>query len=126
MRFQKLVTIIASAVTFSVFAPINALDAQDTDKQLTSKGGPSKPYHSKKMREKCHGLSKDMYEFGSLLNESNQKMFCAKFTDEQRKKAMQMASKKGWTGNPKMTPDQAVEKVARELSSNTDKHGQQQ
>lgn len=37
MRVQKLVTIIALAVTFSVFAPVNALDAQDTDKQLVSK-----------------------------------------------------------------------------------------
>ncbi len=62
-----------------------------------------------------------MYEFGALLNESNQKIFCAKFTDEQRKKAMQMASEKGWTGSPKMTPDQAVEKVAKEVNSNIDK-----
>lgn len=120
MRAQKLVAIVVMAVAGFVTS-VNALDSQAVEGQLTAKGGPVQPYHSKAMREKCHGLSKDMYEFGALLNESNQKMFCAKFTDEQRKKAMQMASEKGWTGNPKMTPDQAVEKVARELSSNTDK-----
>lgn len=73
------------------------------------------------MREKCHGLSKDMYDFGSLLNESNQKMFCGTFDDAQRKQAMQMAKEKNLFGNPKMTPDQAVERIAKEASRETDK-----
>lgn len=121
MRVRKLAKIIAVAGTFTVFVSVNALYAQDADTQLTSKGGPVQPYHSKKMREKCHGLSKDMYEFGSLLNESNQKMFCSIFDDAQRKQAMQMAKEKNIFGNPKMTPDQAVERIAKEASKETDK-----
>lgn len=123
MRLQKLVPIAAVIAIFTVFSTsVNALDSQIADVQLTAKGGPAQPYHSKKMREKCHGLSKDMYEFGALLNESNQKMFCGKFTDDQRKKAMQMARENGWTGNLKMTPDQAVEKVASEPNNEPDKN----
>ncbi len=121
MKVQKLVTTVAATVIFAVFSSISALDAQNADTQLTAKGGPSKPYHSKKMREKCHGLSQDMYEFGSLLNESNQKMFCSTFDDAQRKQAMQMAKEKNIFGNPKMTPDQAVERTAKEASKETDK-----
>lgn len=123
MRIEKPAIIVAMIVAFTVsLHSVNALDSHAVDVQLTSKGGPSQPYHSKKMREKCHGLSKDMYEFGSLLNESNQKMFCGKFNDEQRKKAMQMANEKGWSGKPRMSPDQAVEKVASETSNETAKN----
>ena len=123
MRIEKPVIIVAMIVAFTIsLRSVNALDSHAVNVQLTSKGGPSQPYHSKKMREKCHGLSKNMYEFGSLLNESNQKMFCGKFNDEQRKKAMQMANEKGWSGNPRMSPDQAVEKVASETSNETDKN----
>ncbi len=118
MRTQKLAAIVFMTVA-GFFTSVNALDSQEV--QLISKGGPAQPYHSKAMREKCHGLSKDMYEFGALLNESNQKIFCAKFTDEQRKKAMQMSSEKNIFGNPKMTPDQAVEKVGKEIGNNPDK-----
>lgn len=120
MRTQNLAAIVVMTVA-GFFTSVSALDSQAAEIQLISKGGPTQPYHSKAMREKCHGLSKDMYEFGAILNESNQKMFCAKFTDEQRKKAMQMANEKNIFGNPKMTPDQAVEKVAKEVNSNTDK-----
>lgn len=79
-----------------------------------AKGGPVQPYHSEKMREQCHGVSKEMYEFGYQLTESNRKMFCAKFNDDQRKKAIKLASEKNIFGNAKMTPDQAVEKIAEE------------
>lgn len=103
INFKKAVPISATIIlTFF------ALDAE------AAKGGPVQPYHSEKMREQCHGLSKDMYEFGYQLTESNRKMFCAKFNDEQRKKAMQLADQKNIFGNPKMTPDQAVEKILKE------------
>lgn len=123
MSIQKPVTIASMIAIFTIFSTsVNAIDSQTANVELTAKGGPTQPYHSKKMREKCHGLSKDMYEFGALLNESNQKMFCGKFTDDQRKKAMQMAREEGWTGNLKMTPDQAVEKVAKESNNETDEN----
>ncbi len=109
-------------VAFTVFLhSANAADSRTNEMRLAEKGGPQQPYHSKKMREKCHGLSKDMYEFGSLLNESNQKMFCSIFDDAQRKQAMQMAKEKNIFGNPKMTPDQAVERIAKEASKETNK-----
>lgn len=107
------------AFTFSLHA-VNALDSHAIEIQLASKGG-IQPYHSEKMREKCHGLSKDMYEFGALLNETNQKIFCSKLNDEQRKKAMQMADERGWVGRPKMSPDKAVETVAGEINTEADK-----
>ena len=75
---------------------------------------PSEAYHSEKMREQCHAQPKDVYNFGALLNTANQKMFCSKFNDAQRKQAMQMANQKNAFGNPSMTPDEAVEKVAAE------------
>ncbi len=88
-----------------------ALDAE------AAHGGPVQPYHSEKMREQCHGVSKEMYEFGYQLTESNRKIFCAKFNDDQRKKAMQLASEKNIFGRPKMTPDKAVEKTLKETNA---------
>jgi hypothetical protein len=55
----------------------------------------------------CSTLAGEMQEFASKLTiESKKMMFCSNFNDGQRLQAMQIAGR--------MTPDQAVDKVAAE------------
>lgn len=69
----------------------------------------ARPSHTESMQEECHELSKETYEFGQTLSETNRKMFCSKFNDAQRNKAIEMSK-----ANPLFTSDQSVEKTAKE------------
>lgn len=62
----------------------------------------------------CSGMAPEMQQFAGGLNGSNKMMFCSKFNDSMRAQAMQMSMQKDAGGNMMMTPDQAVEKVAKD------------
>jgi len=62
----------------------------------------------------CSNLSAEVQRFAALLSPANQMSFCGKFSDEMRMQSMQMAAKTNAVGNAIMTPDQAVEQVARD------------
>lgn len=72
------------------------------------------PYERHHYTDECSGMSHRYSRFSDQLNEANLKIFCSQFNNDQREKAMQMASQKDKKGNPLMTPDEAVEKVAKE------------
>lgn len=71
------------------------------------------PYERHNYREECSDLPMHVRRFTDKLNEANLKIFCGQFNNDQREKAMQMANQKDKNGNFVMTPDEAVEKVAK-------------
>lgn len=71
------------------------------------------PYERHNYREECRDLPMHVRRFTDKLNEANLKIFCGQFNNDQREKAMQMANQKDKDGNFVMSPDEAVEKVAR-------------
>ena len=71
------------------------------------------PYERHNYREECSDLPMHVRRFTDKLNEANLKIFCGQFNNDQREKAMQMANQKDKNGNFVMSPDEAVEKVAR-------------
>lgn len=71
------------------------------------------PYERHNYREECRDLPMHVRRFTDKLNEANLKIFCSQFNNDQREKAMQMANQKDKNGNFVMSPDEAVEKVAR-------------
>lgn len=72
------------------------------------------PYERHNYREECSDLPMHVRRFTDKLNEANLKIFCGQFSNDQQEKAMQLANQKDKNGNPIMTPNQAVEKVAKE------------
>lgn len=72
------------------------------------------PYERHNYREECRDLPMSVRRSTDKLNESNLKVFCSQFDDNQREKAMHLANQKDKSGNLIMTPNQAVEKVAKE------------
>ena len=60
----------------------------------------------------CTNLPTDQQTFAMQLTPNNKNMFCNSFNMDQRKAAMQMTTAMNPSG-AKMTPDQAVEQVAR-------------
>ena len=72
------------------------------------------PYERHNYREECSDLPMHVRRFTDKLNEANLKIFCSQFNNDQREKAMLLASQKDKNGTPLMTPDEAVEKVAEE------------
>lgn len=72
------------------------------------------PYERHHYTDECSGMSHRMLRFSDKLNESNLKIFCSRFNDDQKEKAMQLANQKDKSGNHLMTPNQAVEKVAKD------------
>lgn len=64
------------------------------------------------MQDMCRNMSPDMQKFANQLTMNNKMLFCSKFSESQRKQAMQMVAQSGVNGKPKMTPDKSVEKIA--------------
>lgn len=62
----------------------------------------------------CSNMSPDMQAFAGKLSANNKMMFCGKMNDMQRSTCMQMSNQMDPSGKPMMTPDQAVEKVAKD------------
>lgn len=62
----------------------------------------------------CANFSPEVKAFSAQLNASNKTMFCTKFNDQQRSDAMRMTGQMDSAGMVMMTPDQAVDKVARD------------
>lgn len=62
----------------------------------------------------CSNMSADMQAFAGKLNANNKMMFCGKMNDMQRSASMQMSHQMDSSGKPMMTPDQAVQKVAKD------------
>jgi len=71
-----------------------------------------KPAAKPVMAGDCSNLSMEAKAFSNKLNPTNKMMFCGKFDDMQRSKAMQMTGQMDSSGMVTMSPDQAVEKVA--------------
>lgn len=70
-----------------------------------------------KMKPKdCSSMSQEVQQFAGQLTPLNRAMFCGQFTEGQRASAMQLASKPDATGMT-MSPDMAVQKVARASGS---------
>jgi hypothetical protein len=61
----------------------------------------------------CGNLSAMEQTFVSGMSAANQEMFCSRFTQSMRDSAMKMSGMPDSQGNM-MSPDQAVEKVARD------------
>lgn len=70
----------------------------------------------------CNALSPAEQDFAKRLSADNQKMFCGRFSADQRKTAMQMAGQTDANGNI-MNPDQAVQKVAGPRYGNSPSNG---
>lgn len=110
MKIQKITTSFFAILT-AFFIIGNTLCFADDTKKLADKEPPYERHH---YTDECSGMSHRMLRFSDKLSESNLKIFCSQFNDDQREKAMQLANQKDKNGNPIMTPDQAVEKVAKE------------
>jgi hypothetical protein len=72
----------------------------------------------------CGGMSAMEQAFMSGMTPANQEMFCSRFDQSMRDAAMNMSGTPDADGNM-MTPDQSVEKVARDrnLAPSTGKGG---
>lgn len=92
------------------FTTMNAMCFADHANQLAV----NVPYERHNYREECSDLPMHVRRFTDKLNEANLKIFCSKFNNEQQEKAMQLAAQKDKSGNFVMTPDEAVEKIAKE------------
>lgn len=66
------------------------------------------------MAADCSSMSTDMQAFAKKLNPNNKMIFCQKMNDGQRSLSMQMSAQADSSGKPVMTPDQAVQKVAKD------------
>lgn len=111
MRIQKSGIKVSLAILVTFFITMDARCFADNTKQLAAK---EPPYERHNYREECSDFSMGIRRFSDKLNESNLKIFCSKFNNDQREKAIQLASQKDKNGNFVMTPDEAVEKVAEE------------
>ena len=60
----------------------------------------------------CSSLSPNEQQFAMKLNSSNRMMFCNRFSKDIRNQTMQMTKQTDASGKM-MTPDQAVEKMAK-------------
>lgn len=109
MRIPKITIKFSLVILTALFTTGNTLCFADNT-QLAAKDPPYERHH---YTDECSGMSHRMLRFSDKLNEANLKIFCSRFNDDQREKAMQLASQKDKSGNPLMTPDQAVEKVAK-------------
>ncbi|MBS0615610.1 MAG: hypothetical protein JSR58_03540 [Verrucomicrobia bacterium] len=67
----------------------------------------------------CSSMSGDIQAFAAKLSPSNKMMFCGKFNDAQRGSAMQMTGQMDSSGMVMMSPDQAVDKVAKDNNLTT-------
>lgn len=61
----------------------------------------------------CGSLTVEEQTFASTMSPANQQMFCSSFSQSMRDSAMNMSGMTDSYGNM-MSPDQAVEKVARD------------
>lgn len=61
----------------------------------------------------CGGLSAMEQSFAQGMTAANREMFCMRFSQSMRDTTMNMSAKPDRNGNM-MTPDQVVEKIARE------------
>jgi hypothetical protein len=61
----------------------------------------------------CGSFSFMEQDFSEELSDANKEMFCGRFNQDQRNSAMQMTRQPDNNGNL-MSPDQAVEKVAKD------------
>jgi hypothetical protein len=61
----------------------------------------------------CSSYSMMEQDFAAELSDANREMFCTRFNQSQRNSAMQMTRQPDMQGNL-LTPDQAVEKVAKD------------
>ncbi len=77
---------------------------------LLAQKTPAKPV----MAGDCSNLSVEAKTFSNKLNPTNKMMFCGKFDDVQRNTAMQLTGQMDSSGMVTMSPDQAVEKVAKD------------
>lgn len=62
----------------------------------------------------CSNMTPDMQAFAGKLNANNKVMFCGKMSDMQRNACIQMSNQIDAGGKPIMTPDQAVQRVAKD------------
>ena len=65
------------------------------------------------MQNSCQSLSANEQSFANGLTSANQALFCGPFSADQRAAAMAMTGQRDVNGNM-MSPDQAVEKVAKD------------
>ena len=110
MKIQKIEIKFSLAILMAFFITGNILCFADH----TTLAAKDPPYERHHYTDECSGMSHRMLRFSDKLNESNLKIFCSRFNDDQREKAMQLANQKDKSGNLIMTPDQAVEKVAKD------------
>ena len=111
MRSQKIGIMFPLTILIALFTMVDAKCFADSTKQLAAK---DPPYERHNYREECSDFSMRIRRFSDKLNESNLKIFCEKFNNDQREKAIQLANQKDKKGNFMMTPDEAVEKIAEE------------
>ena len=109
MRIQKIRIRFLMGILIAFFTTINAICFADNTNQFAV----NVPYERHNYREECSDLPMHVRRFTDKLSEANLKIFCSQFNNDQREKAMQMANQKDKNGNFVMTPDEAVEKVAR-------------
>ena len=79
----------------------------ESSQTLTNVFAVSVPYEKHHYRKDCADFSESVKRFSDKLNDKNLKIFCEKFNDAQREKAMQLSDQKG------ITPDQAVEAISK-------------
>lgn len=97
MKISKMTVRIGTLVALTFFASVHAATTKQ-DKM--------------NMQDMCRNMSSDMQNFANQLSMGNKRLFCSKFSDSQRKQAMQMVAQSGTNGRPSMTPDRSVEKIA--------------
>lgn len=73
-----------------------------------------KPAAKSVMAGDCSNLSVEAKAFSDKLSPTYKTMFCGKFDDTQRNTAMQLTGQMDSSGMVTMSPDQAVDKVARD------------